>query len=183
MKKLSFKNACIHFEALCRPESIFHKKNLDPELNLLNEDFLMPIEMNLRMVGAGGFSSIKSSFNVDFIVLAFKICTGVKISDDEVSETPRFITISRDIYPVDNNEIELIRVNQKKINSINNCVDIAFTNYEIEPIGGWISLKENIEVTADQLITQINEIPDCIEIKYKNNENYVKCDFFKDTIN
>ena len=46
MSKLNFQNACLHFEAKCRPESIYNETVLfDEDFNLIKENnFLMPIE-------------------------------------------------------------------------------------------------------------------------------------------
>ena len=173
LRKIGFQNACISFEAKCRPEKIYNEKNFDSDLNLINPDFFMPIESNLRLVGAGGWSSIKSAFNVDFINLIFKISCGIKIEDFEVAKEPIYRIISKDITPSVNAEIESIRIDQNKLNSMENLVEIVLNKspgdkITIQTCIGWICLADKLDVDDTHLESQINEVLNCIELKFKD---------------
>ena len=172
LKKIGLNNACISFEAKCRPESMYHVKNFDTDLKLINDEFFMPIESNLRMVGAGGWSSIKASFDVDLITLVFKVCLGIQIDDADVADEPHSHAISKDITPNVNAEIESLKININKLSSMDNLMEIVINRAPGDKITvqnciGWITLKDHLEKSDAQLNMQIDEVLKCIEIKFK----------------
>lgn len=82
---MNFQNAILHFEARCRPQSIYKKRTVDENLNIIDKDyFIMPIEINLRIGGDEIWSYVKATTGVDLIQEYLKICLGFELDEIEL---------------------------------------------------------------------------------------------------
>jgi carbamoylphosphate synthase large subunit len=140
--QLNIQNACIHFEARCRPESIFKKANFDINGNLIDESyFLMPIEVNLRVGGAEVWSMIKAVYGVDLIKENLKIAFKIPLDEVELKQkerNPRCKCISKDF---DSTRI-------LNINSIKLQVDELIRNPNIVEMVVFNSVGDNLIMNA-----------------------------------
>ena len=162
ISKMNFQNAILHFEARCRPESIYgNEKFFDNNDILINEKlFLMPIEINLRLAGAETWSMIKASCDVDLVREYTNIMLGIKL--DEVSlknkwRFPRYRCISRDFHPAKNVTIKAIGIKKDKVMQ-DDVVEISvFRSVEdklcIKDYIGWISVKSDFGDTSEEKLS------------------------------
>lgn len=113
IRALGLNNACLHFEARCRPLSLYstpdstpdsmpdstsdnnqHQRrgcfDLDENANVVmvtddeEEPFLMPIEINLRLAGAETWSMVKASYDIDLIREVVNIGLGLPLDKHEL---------------------------------------------------------------------------------------------------
>lgn len=142
--KMNFKNGILHFEAKCRPSSLFpanldpfmitdttNKRNLDEEayFNFLISDksnFLMPIEVNPRLGGSEAWSMTYAAFDVNLIQEYLNACLGYELNQDELKrkqQHPRFQCISKDLHPGYNAKINSVQVRIQQLARDPNLVE------------------------------------------------------------
>ena len=173
VSKLNIKNGCLHFEVKCRPQSLYNKLNFDDNLNILNEEFIMPIEMNLRLGGASTWSAIKTSFGYDYIPACFKICLGIELDKSEISKNENAIlrTIAIDWTPFINAKIEKIFMNLDKLKMIEHLVELDIIKapgdrIDMQTCIGWITAKDKLDASTEDMNAKIDEILKCVDIEY-----------------
>ncbi|CAF0807396.1 unnamed protein product [Brachionus calyciflorus] len=149
LAKLNFQNACLHFEARCKPELISEEK----------DHFLMPIEINQRLGGAETWSMIQSSFNVNLIHESAKIALGIQLNEKELLEkslNPRLTSISHDFHSESKCLIKNISLQLEDIQNDENIVEISLFKcvddqlYKKDYIG-WVTVKCDIDSIDSRL--------------------------------
>ncbi len=175
ISKLNLNNACLHFEARCRPESLYKKRNFDENSNLIDEKyFLMPIEINLRLAGAETWSMVKASYDIDLIKEVVNIGLGIKLNEIDLLKklnNPRFRAVSKDFHPAKNVYIDAIAVNLNKLMQIDHAVEISIfrsvgDKLTVKDYVGWVSVINDKNCFAKDLNSKMNEVLSCIEFKF-----------------
>jgi hypothetical protein len=169
--QLNIQNACIHFEARCRPESMFKKDNFDINGNLIDESyFLMPIEVNLRIGGAEVWSFIKAVYDVDLVRENVKLLLNVPLDEAELqrkAENPRCKCISKDFDPAQPVLINSIKIRAQELIRNPDTVELVLFRSVGEQLDnvarlGWISVKN------DDLGASMEEMQQKLENTLKN---------------
>lgn len=163
LAKLSLKNALLHFEARCRPESLFKKED--------NTEFVMPIEINMRLGGVETPAMIKSSFNVDLIREHINICLGLELNENSLSRAPLYRSISIELYPPGKCILNKVCLNKNKIKNNKQLVEIFIA----KPIGSkvdsdfniaWVSVRNDLNSTLDEMKANLNNALKGIKLEY-----------------
>ena len=167
MNILGFKDACLHFEARCKPELIG------------KDNYLMPIEINQRIGGAETWSMILSTYNVNLIHEAAKISLGIDLDESNLSNklvNPRWYSISHNFVLESKNILKSLSIDEEKLSSDNDIIEITF----FKPVGsvfiknegiGWISTRcpketpEKIFENLEKSLESIKITTEFIELK------------------
>ena len=173
---MNFQNAILHFEARCRPESIYGNENIFDENNVLIKDklFLMPIEINLRLAGAETWSMIKASCDVDLVREYANIMLGIKV--DEVFlktkwKFPRYRCVSKDFHPAKDLIIKSIGIKSDKVMQ-DDVVEISIFRSVEEKLTfkdylGWITVKTDINsVSEKELAFKLESALECLQLDF-----------------
>jgi hypothetical protein len=176
--KMSFQNACLHFEARCRPQSLYKDTPIfDENQNVIEESyFLMPIEINLRLGGAETWSMIRSVYDINLLEEHLKICLGIRLNDRELNfkfENPRFRCISNDIHPARNVILKSIKINTQKLRADSRAIELSIFRspgdiLTIKDYVGWITVKNRVDSSDEELAVSLNQIMSYIQFEYEN---------------
>jgi biotin carboxylase len=164
--KLNLKNACLHFEAKCRPSVLF---GLEACSDLRN--FLMPIEINMRLGGAETWTMVKSVYGVDLLEEYIKIALGVDLNQDrldKMKQNPRFVCISKNFHPETNRELNSIQFDLEKIQRNENIVQICMVRGSNNRHFGWFVWKKDFKNPNgdDNVAKSLNESLNSIKFEY-----------------
>ena len=142
---MNFQNAVLHFEARCRPASIYESevnnfRILDENNNyqidenayykflIENESsFIMPIEINPRLGGAEAWSMSLAAHDVNMMNEYVNICLGMQLNKDELMRKqnhPCNQCISKDFHPAINTRLNSIQVYLEQLKQNPNAVEI-----------------------------------------------------------
>jgi biotin carboxylase len=137
--KLDLRHAHMHFEARCRPQSLYNEKPvLDENQNLIDENyFFMPIEMNLRLGGGETWSMIKAVFDVDLFKACLDLALGFDLTKSELTtknDTPRCTCISKDVHSAGRTLLKSVSVNLTKLQGDQSVVEALFFKYPGEAL-------------------------------------------------
>ena len=164
LSKLGFRNALLHFEARCKPESLFKR--------IHDSDFIIPIEINMRLGGAETWSMIKSSYNVDLIKEHLNICLGLELDEKLVNKTPLYRSISINLYPNEKCILDKVYLNRSKIMSSKELMELNVyrsigDKLETKDNIAWLSVRNGLNSTLDEMKLNLN-----------NSLGYIKFDYF-----
>jgi hypothetical protein len=168
IKKLNIQNACLHFEAKCRPKSLYRQDRFTPD------KFLMPIEINLRLGGAEVYTMNLSAYGVNLFLENLDIALSIKLDKERLyfrQENPRFNCISYDYHPAKNVLIKDIQLNMKQIQENMNLIEIAIFRTVGDLLGikdyvGWITVKSHKNASIQELIQLKEKIMELIKFDY-----------------
>lgn len=174
--QLNIQNACIHFEARCRPESMFKRNNFDINGNLIDESyFLMPIEVNLRVGGAEVWSMIKAVYGVDLIKENLKILLNVPLDEAELqskAENPRCRCISKNFDPARAVLINSINIRAEEVIRNPDTVELVLFRSVGEKLSiiakpGWIAVKnDNLEASLEEMQQHLDIILKFLQFEF-----------------
>jgi hypothetical protein len=175
VSQLNIQNACLCFEARCRPQSLYNDRPIfDENNNVIEPDsFLMPIEINLRLAGAETWSTIKSVYDVDLLEEHLNLSLGFKLDEiqlDRKTNNPRFKCMSKDIHPARSVILNSIKVNLEKLAANDNAVEICIFKSPGEKLTGqdcvgWLTVKSGIHETNEKLLTSLSEVMNLVQIE------------------
>ena len=172
--RMNFNNACLHFELKCRPESIYHKSNFDQNDNLIDaNDFLMPIEINMRLGGAETWSMTKTSCDIDLLREYIDIRLGYTFSKDSLRKAnlPRYQCISKDFHPARNVLIQSIVIDYEKIRSLDTDSEICLFRSVGEKLTyndymGWVVVRTRTNTSYSELERMLNKVLTYIHFEF-----------------
>jgi len=165
--QLNIQNACIHFEARCRPESIFKKANFDMNANLLDESyFLMPIEINLRVGGAEVWSMIKAVYGVDLIKENLKIAFNMPLDEAQLkikANNPRCKCISKDFDSTKAVNINSIKLQADELIRNPDIVELVIFRLAGENLLNskdvWLTIKnDDLELSMEEMQMRLENV-------------------------
>jgi hypothetical protein len=178
--KLNFQNALLHFEARCRPESIYKVPNFDSNGNLIDEkNFFMPIEINMRLGAPEPFSMVKSSCNINLIQEACNIALNLELDTKLLNEKirfPRHQSIShhflinkKDIY------LDSVEIDFEKLRSLKNVAELSIfrpidykLNADYDDYLGWITVANQTGLSLDEHKQKLEQCISCVELKFRD---------------
>lgn len=157
MNKLGFRDACLHFEARCKPELIG------------KDNYLMPIEINQRIGGAETWSMILSSYNVNLVHEAAKISLGINLDELNLSNkfsNPRWYSISHNFIIESKKTLKSLSIDEENLSSNLDILEVTFFKstgsfFTKNESIGWIVTKcskENPEKILDSLAKSLESI-------------------------
>jgi hypothetical protein len=159
----------------CRPQSIYKEANFDENSNLINEsNFLMPIEINLRLGGAETWSMIKSAYNVDLIQEYLNICLGSDLYLDSLNKKalkPLNYCISKDFHPAKRALIKAIKLNIDRLETLEDVIELVIFRPPNDRLThsdymGWISVKNEYTHSYEKLQAMLNEVLACVKFEF-----------------
>jgi hypothetical protein len=175
---MNFQNALLHFEARCRPQSLYKTKAIfDANQNVIDESyFLMPIEINLRLAGAETWSMVKSVYGINLLEEHLKVSLGITIDRRDLNfrlENPRFRCISNDIHPARDVILKSIKIDTDKLREDERAVELAIfrcpgDRLTIKDYVGWLTVKNHVNCSDEELADSVNEIMSYIQFEFKN---------------
>lgn len=145
ISKMNFQSAVLHFEARCRPASIYESnvntfRILDENNNYIVDEnayyrflienessFIMPIEINPRLGGAEAWSMSLAAHDVNMMTEYVNICLGLPLNKDELirkQNHPRNQCISKDFHPAVNTKLNSIQVYLEQLKQNPSAVEI-----------------------------------------------------------
>jgi hypothetical protein len=173
--KLNLKDACCNLEAFCRPKRLYSRNNFD--IDRLDDpdnvaEFLMPIEINLRMGGAEKCSMILAAYGVNIFNSSIHLKLGLKPYEIQLPQhNPRFNCMSRK-YFAKKSKIESITVDIGNLVNAHNVVDLAL----VESVGqtsdndyiGWMAIKEEIGQSYEHILQTLDTCMDLVKFTFQD---------------
>ena len=173
---MNFQNACLHFEARCRPQFLYKDRPIfASNEKVIDENyFLMPIEINQRLGGAETWSVIKTVYDICLLEEHLNISLGLKLNEKLLEHKrthPRFRCISKDIHPARNVKLNSIQVNIKKLQRNPNAVEISIFRSPDEKLGikdyvGWVTAKNELNCSYEEIKETLNDILECVRFEF-----------------
>jgi hypothetical protein len=163
LAKLKIKNAILHFEARCRPESLYKKVD--------DAEFAIPIEINLRLCGEEIPALINSSYNINLIREYVNICLGFELDEISINKAPLYRSISSKLYPPGKSTLNKVYLNRSKLKNNPYLAEIIIT----KPIGSdldsnfnilLVTVRKDINSTLDEMKDILNNTLNCIKLEY-----------------
>ena len=178
--KMNFNNGILHFEAKCRPSSLFpsnlepfmitdvnNNKRLDEQayFNFLlgNQNyFLMPMEVNPRLGGEEVWSMTYATYDVNLIHEYLKICLGIELNQEELNrkrKAPRNQCVSKVVHPGIDARVNSIKINLNELVKNSNVVEACLYRSP----GDTLTYLESVAFIAvicnpyDSSVTSLNE--------------------------
>ena len=180
ISKMNFANGLLHFEARCRPESMYGKRNLNEQLEIIDENyFLMPIEINMRLGGRETWSGIKASCGIDLVRECLNVALGFKLDEQQLhhkAANPHHMCISsKGSYPDRNVIVEAASIDHDKLRELNdsivelNVLKTVGDKLTIHDVIGLCCLRADI-ACADmvELNRKLADALTCIHLKFKD---------------
>lgn len=169
IKRLNIQNACLHFEARCRPKSLYK-----PEFFTSDLKYLMPIEINLRLGGAEVYTMNLSAYGVNLFLENLDMALGIPLDKETLKfkqENPRFNCISYDYHPAKNVLIKDIQLNMKQLQENMNLVEVALFRTVGDTLGikdyvGWLTIKSHKNATIQELLQLQEKLMELIKFNY-----------------
>ena len=154
IRALNIQNGCLHFEAICRPKSMYPTTCV--------ENFLMPIEINLRLGGAETWAMVNSTFGVNLFLEAIDISLGVTLNKQLLSykETnPLFSSISNDYHPARSVFINSIEIDFEMLQKNENISEICLfrssgDTLKLQDYMGWLTVRMDRDSSYDELLKE-----------------------------
>ena len=172
--RMNFNNACLHFELKCRPESIYHKSNFDQNDNLIDaNDFLMPIEINMRLGGAETWSMTRNSYGIDLLRAYVDIRLGFPCDTSyfqRKAKQLKFRCISKDIHPARNVMIKSLKIDLKQIRALDCGTEIYLARSTGDKLTvmdyiGWVCVRSSITASMSELERNLQRVMSCIQLE------------------
>jgi hypothetical protein len=174
--KLNIQNALLHFEAFCRPISLYPNREYDVRKPFENiQEFFMPIEMNLRGGGGETWSMNLAAYGVNLNSLYIDLMIGVELDQEALSlkqNNPKHGCISM-IYSPQNERCRIseIQVDMAKIIETNNIVEIGV----LSPVDficlndeyvGWMTIQGEFGTSHEELLKLREQYAKCVNYKF-----------------
>jgi len=186
VSELDLQNACLHFEARCRP-SLIYKRDSQQASSISDIEFLessafvIPIEINIRMGGAETWSMVNAACDIDLMQQAVKIGLGVKLNEKELeAKLKSYRTcISKDLHPAKHVTIESIGVNMRKLKESCEFAEVSIFRSVGDSLTpndyiGWMTIATNMTLQSHKEPSDIKKLAaiieqnlSCIKIKFK----------------
>jgi biotin carboxylase len=170
LPKLNIKNGLINFEARCRPAFLYKNENVS------DQEFLMPIEINLRAAGGENWAMTKAAFDVDIIKEHLNICLGIHLDDNLLKfkyTNPRNACASLDIHPAKNILYKSLFINFEKLEKSEETIEVALFRGVGDKLGvyddiGWLAIKNEYDemLSEERLISKLHEIYGAIKFEF-----------------
>jgi hypothetical protein len=174
--KLNLQNAVLHFEAFCRPLSLYPTRNYDTEKPFENiQEFFMPIELNLRLGGGETWSMNFAVYGVDLLTSYIDIMLGLKLDETHLQHKqhdPKGSCISHVFFPDRVPcQIESIKIDMAAVSQSANIVELALTAYVgnvFSGVGdlGWLTIVENPRSSYKKLIESKNACAKLVSFEF-----------------
>ena len=157
--QFQIENACLHFEARCRPQALY-ESHCDVNKNFAIGEFIMPIEMNTRLGGAESWSMCKAAFGVDLLEEYLNICLGVKLDAvklNEMNKHVRYNCISTNFDPFSlKRNLKHIEIDAQSLKEDESVVQVMMT-YKPESCFGWLIMKADKSNGYQQMVELFEE--------------------------
>ena len=172
ISRMNIQNACLHFEAMCRPQSIY-KKSFD-QIN--KNDFLMPIEINLRLAGAEIWSMNNMAYNVNLFLDQIDISLGLKLDQELLKKkqlTPQFQCISNRYHPAKNVRLDHVEIDFAGIQRSKIIFDLTIfrtlnERLVLQDYLGWLAAKTKRASSLEEIKEQLNRFKSFVSIRLKD---------------
>lgn len=150
IRQLKLDNCCLHFEAKCRPKSLYKS------LSSSSVPFLMPIEINLRLGGAETWSMIKSAYGVDLLEEYLKICLGVKVSESELKKNNQQVAFCRSVnfQPEPDKKLRSIWIDAERVKQNEHVAQLTLIRWPNNRHFGWLTYRQALESYSFQDFVQ-----------------------------
>jgi hypothetical protein len=173
----NLKNALLHFEAFCRPISLYPNRNYDISKPFENvQEFFMPIELNLRLGGAQAWSVNFSAYGVDLFTSYIHLMLGCPLDKGELKlkqNNPKNKCIARYFYPETvPAKIESVSLDMQAISQSINIVEVGLfrtvgdvcdsTDYI-----GWMTMRDSIDASTDDLFQTSGKCMNLVKYEFR----------------
>jgi hypothetical protein len=172
----NLKNALLHFEAFCRPISLYPNRNYDISKPFENtREFFMPIELNLRLGGGEVWSVNYSAYGVDLFTSYIHLMLGCPLDKGELKlkqNNPKNKCIASSFYPdTVPAKIENVSLNMQAIRQSCNIVEVSL----FKPVGdfcndkgyiGWMTIRDSIDASTDDLFQASRKCMDLVKYEF-----------------
>ncbi len=174
---MNIRNGIVHFEAKCKALGVngIDLKYLD------DTDFLMPIEINLRLGGSQVWTMNKTAYDIDLLEEALKIALNIDLNSEDLErkyKNPRYQVISKNFHADKNVIFDSIEIDLKELNSDPDAIEYLLDRSEDKKL----TLRDSFGfMTVSSAYS--NRIFPCdymdLKCKLKRIKDYVKVKFIE----
>ncbi len=178
--RFNIQNGLLHFEALCRPLTLYPRRIYNLEKPLVNvREFFMPIEINLRLGGGEVWSMNYTAYDTNIFVCYIDLMLGFDLDEKELQfkqNNPKHNCISMIYFPdTVPSEISEIRVDIEALCNNNSIVELAlFTNVGFKCTNSdfvaWMTIKDKAGSTYEELVKTKEDCMKIVNFKFIDNK-------------
>lgn len=172
--KMNIDNSVVHFEARCRPKSLYGKSFDQMPIS----EFLVPIEVNNRLGGFDCWTMYTIGYGVNLFLEAIDIALGFDLDEAFLRQQqikPNFQCISNIYHPAKNALIEKIEVDLSAFQNDPKTVDLSL----FKPVGdrltiqeylGWLTVRDKYGSSIEEMRANLDLAMSYVHVDLKENE-------------
>jgi hypothetical protein len=176
--KLNLQNGLLHFEVFSRPISLYPNRKYDIERPFENiHEFLMPIEMNLRLGGVATWSLNYAAYGVDLLTSHIHLMLGLDLDQSLLNYKqthPKAQCISHHYFPLEVPcRIRSISVEMETVEKSDKIVEIGLfkasgDSCDKSDFIGWMAIKTAVTTTNAELLATSSKCSSLIKYEFSN---------------